>query len=145
MHLRPFRTEEIDLSVATAIATAMKSARAGKPGDRSEVDRLYAVAITDLEKAFAVFTEYAVDGHRVDNLVPALAPPAAQETAAAILAAIRLAYSCKPQDGGRLKSPAGSPLDPVYNTVLPMLQTAFAWFVTYICPDYKEAGDVDQA
>jgi adenylate cyclase class IV len=41
-----------------ALQAALEALRAQKPNDRSEADRYYAVAITDLEKLIAVFRVY---------------------------------------------------------------------------------------
>ncbi len=59
MILRPPRTPAQDAEVAAAIVSAIRSAKAHKPSDRSEQDRAYAVTITELEKAHAYFVVYA--------------------------------------------------------------------------------------
>jgi hypothetical protein len=38
----------------------LETVRLGKPGDRSEFDRAFAVTVTELEKAVAYFTVYVV-------------------------------------------------------------------------------------
>jgi hypothetical protein len=49
-----------NLSVLGSLHAALSHLRVNKPGDRSELDRVYAVAITDLEKVVAYFQVYAV-------------------------------------------------------------------------------------
>lgn len=44
--------------VIESLAFALKLLRAGKPWDRTEQDRRYAVTITDLEKVIAYFVSY---------------------------------------------------------------------------------------
>ena len=60
MILRQPRTPEQEQEVAQAIQGAIKAARAQKPADRSELDRTYAVTITQLEMALGYFCVYAI-------------------------------------------------------------------------------------
>ncbi|MFZ1752726.1 MAG: hypothetical protein WBO46_15035 [Caldilineaceae bacterium] len=41
--------------VADAIRAALREMQEAKPGDRSEIDRRYAIAITEMEKALAYY------------------------------------------------------------------------------------------
>jgi hypothetical protein len=50
-------TEENE--VATAIVSAIRTAKAYKPSNRTELDRVYAVTITELEKTYAYFATFA--------------------------------------------------------------------------------------
>ena len=50
-----------DESPARAIALAIYHTKKGKPNDRSEKDRAYAVTITKLEEAFAFFIAFAAN------------------------------------------------------------------------------------
>lgn len=43
-----------------ALKAALELLKAGKPNDRSEKDRRYAVAITELEKTLAYFYLYVI-------------------------------------------------------------------------------------
>lgn len=58
MILRPPRMETQDAEVAAAIVSAIRTAKAHKPSDRSELDRAYAVTITELEMAYAYFVTF---------------------------------------------------------------------------------------
>lgn len=44
--------------IVARLATALEQMRQAKPGDRSELDRRYAIAITDLEKVIAYMHTY---------------------------------------------------------------------------------------
>ena len=58
MILRPPRLETEDAEVAAAIVSAIRTAKAHKPSNRTELDRVYAVTITELEKAYAYFVTF---------------------------------------------------------------------------------------
>ena len=60
MILRPPRMDDEDVKVAEAIISAIRTARAHKPSNRTELDRIYAVTITELEKAYAYFVTFAL-------------------------------------------------------------------------------------
>lgn len=48
--------------VLFVLETALLALEMEKPGDRSEVDRSYAVTITEMEKVIAYFDRYVVQG-----------------------------------------------------------------------------------
>ena len=60
MILRPPRMDDEDVEVAEAISSAIRTTRAHKPNNRTELDRIYAVTITELEKAYAYFVTFAL-------------------------------------------------------------------------------------
>ena len=59
MILRLPRMETEDAEVTAAIVSAIRTAKAHKPSNRTELDRVYAVTITELEKAYAYFATFA--------------------------------------------------------------------------------------
>ena len=44
-----------DMEIATAIKSVLELMASRKPNDRSDMDRVFAVAITDIEKAYCYF------------------------------------------------------------------------------------------
>lgn len=48
------------MKVLEALKLTYEAVKAAKPNDRSDVDRAYAVTLTDLEKVIAYFQVYAV-------------------------------------------------------------------------------------
>ena len=55
----PLTREQVSLG---RLQETLNALREDKPNDRSMIDRVYAVTITDLEKIMAFFMVYAVDG-----------------------------------------------------------------------------------
>lgn len=51
-------------NVAEALKGVLATLRAAKPEDRSELDRRYAVTITELEKVFAYFNTYIKEANK---------------------------------------------------------------------------------
>jgi len=49
-----------DTTSLEALKAALELLKAGKPNDRSEKDRRYAVAITELEKTLAYFHTFVI-------------------------------------------------------------------------------------
>jgi len=43
------------------LATLLQDFKNSKPNDKSEIDRRYAIVITDLEKAYAYFFTYVME------------------------------------------------------------------------------------
>ncbi len=46
---------DVEMRVAGAIKNALDVLQEAKPGDRSEIDRRYAITITELEKVLAYY------------------------------------------------------------------------------------------
>ncbi len=58
-------TPKRDARSENSLALSLKILREAKPNDRSEKDRRYAVAITELEKVYAYFNTYVISGLEV--------------------------------------------------------------------------------
>jgi hypothetical protein len=54
--------DKLDQAVFDALIGVLSDMRAGKPDDRSEKDRYYAIAITDLQKLMAYVKHWIVQG-----------------------------------------------------------------------------------
>lgn len=59
MNIKPIPVPSFD--VLEALQLGLEALRQGKPNDRSEADRLYAVAITEQQKVIGFFKTWVVD------------------------------------------------------------------------------------
>lgn len=57
--------QEKNLSVFVSLSSSLALMRGSKPNDRSEEDRRYAIAITDMEKVWAYFCTFIEDGTKL--------------------------------------------------------------------------------
>ena len=51
-----------DVTAALHLRAALERLKAAKPNDRSDRDRYYAIAITDMEKLYAYFSTWVING-----------------------------------------------------------------------------------
>ncbi|MFN8465470.1 MAG: hypothetical protein U0X20_07965 [Caldilineaceae bacterium] len=56
--------EKNDQSSTDALMTLLEILRGNKPTDRSEIARVYAVTITEVEKALGFFVFFIAEAHR---------------------------------------------------------------------------------